>query len=329
MTIEAKLIDLSAAADFLGTGAIETPVFEKEIFDIVRRSSTALQRFPQVPATGHPHRYFEQQDIAKGQAVDPRNISNTPTGAKRVERPGFIKGVTAQSNISLFDKDVTEQQGQFASVVAKDMDDIISGVEVKRGQMLWAGTDTDLSAPSTLEWVGGLTQITLQAVIAPGASIIDGLKSEIAVMKANQQFVVRPTAIYLNPVLADAIDKEAKAQHFQLDTTEVVAGVSVSALSTQAGKMPLIGDEYMPTDTTGKYGFSAPPAGNKNYYAVIVMEKEVEIPVISGKEHNPNPRLFQLGLIGNLAGQFVAVKFDALIFKGASYAHAVVAVQMP
>ncbi|KVQ85563.1 hypothetical protein WK07_04535 [Burkholderia multivorans] len=326
---QAQMMDLSAAADYLGTGAIEIPIFEREIMDVVRRTSVALNRIEQVPATGHPHRYFEQTAIGQAAAVDPRNLSSTPTGPTRVERPAFIKAVTNQSNLSLFDKDVTEQQGQFASVVAKDVDDIINAIEVKRASMLWTGTDTSLSAPTTLEWMGGLAQITQTATVAPGASIIDAIKAQVAVMVANVTYVVRPTAIYLNPVLADYIDQEAKASRITLDSMEVTAGVTVTAISTQAGKLPLIGDPFMPADTAAKYGFSAPPAGNKNYYAVIMSEKEVEIPVISGREFNKNPRLFQLGLTGNLAGQFVGVKFDAVIFKGASYAHTVLAVQRP
>ncbi|WP_042298964.1 hypothetical protein [Paraburkholderia kururiensis] len=326
---QAKMMDLSAAADYLGTGAIEIPIFEREIMDVVRRTSAALNRIPQVPATGHPHRYFEQTAIGTAAAVDPRNLSATPTGPTRVERPAFIKAVTNQSNLSLFDKDVTEQQGQFASVVAKDVDDIINSIEVKRASMLWKGTDTSLTAPTTLEWMGGLAQITLTATIAPGASIIDGLKAQVAQMVANPTYVVRPTAIYLNPIAADYVDQEAKASKITLDSMEITAGVTVAAIATQAGKLPLIGDPFMPTDTAAAYGFSAPAAGNKNYYAVIMSEKDVEIPVISGREFNPNPRLFQLGLTGNLAGQFVGVKFDAVIFKGASYAHAVVAIQRP
>lgn len=329
MGITAELKSLNAAADFLGTGAIEVPEFEREIFDVLRRSSIALQRLSQIPATGHPHRYFEQTALASAAAVDPRNISATATGPTRVERPAFIKALTAQSNLSLFDKDVTEQQGKFAGVVAKDIDDIISAVELKRAQMLWAGSDTSLSAPTTLEWMGGLAQITQQFTVAPGASIIDGLKTAVATMVASATYVVRPTAIYLNPLLADYIDQEAKASRITLDSTEVVAGVSVAAISTQVGKLPLIGEQFMPTDVAAKYGFSAPPGGNKNYYAVILMEKEVEMPYISGKDDNPNPRLFQLGLTGSLAGQFVGVKFDTVIFKGASYCHAVVCVNRP
>ncbi|AJX60658.1 hypothetical protein AQ938_06945 [Burkholderia pseudomallei] len=326
---QAQMMDLSAAADYLGTGAIEIPIFEREIMDVVRRTSVALNRIEQVPATGHPHRYFEQTAIGQAAAVDPRNLSSTATGPTRVERPAFIKAVTNQSNLSLFDKDVTEQQGQFASVVARDVDDIINAIEIKRASMLWVGTDTSLSAPTTLEWMGGLAQITQTATVAPGASIIDALKAQVAAMVANVTYVVRPTAVYLNPVLADYIDQEAKASRITLDSMEVTAGVTVTAISTQAGKLPLIGDPFMPADTAAKYGFSAPPAGNKNYYAVIMSEKDVEIPVISGREFNKNPRLFQLGLTGNLAGQFVGVKFDAVIFKGASYAHTVLAVQRP
>jgi hypothetical protein len=326
-----QMVELRAAADFLGTGAIEVPIFEKEIFDLVRRSSVALQRIKRSPATGHPHRYFEQTAIATAASVDPRNISTSATGPTRLERPVFIKAATGQSNLSLFDKDVTEQQGQFAAVVAKDVEDIISGIDVLEGQMLWGGTDTSLVAPTTLQWCGGLTQITQEFTVLSGNSIIDGLKTAVANMVANQQYVVRPVAIYLNPLLADYIDQEAKASRITLDSVEVVAGVSVSAISTQVGKLPLIGDPYMPTcpASTAQYGFSATPSGLKGYYAVILTDGEVEIPVISGKEFNPRPRLFQLGLIGNLAGQFVGVTFDAVVFKGASYAHAVVQVIRP
>jgi hypothetical protein len=226
---------------------------------------------------------------------------------------------------------VTEQQGQFASVVAKDVDDIISAIELKRASMLWQGTDTSMTSPTTNEWMGGLSQITQQFTVANGASIIDGLKTAVANMVANQTYVVRPSAIYMNPLLADYLDQEAKAARITLDEVEVVAGVTVAAISTQVGKLPIVGDPFMPTcpASTSQYGFSATPSGLKGYYAAILMESEIEIPYISGKEDNPLPRLFQLGLVGNLAGQFVGVKFDTVIFKGPSYAHAVVQVQRP
>jgi hypothetical protein len=316
---------LSAAADYSGPGALEVPVFEREIVDLIRRNSVALERTPHVPATGHPHRYFEQIAIASATSNDPRNLSATASGPTRVERAAFIKASVAQSNLSLFDRDVTEQQGQFASLQAKDVEDIITAIIVLRANMFWNGSDTSLLVPTTLQWVGALQQITQQATIPFGSSIIDGLKTMVAAMMANKTFKPKPTAIYLNPLLIDKIEKEAKAAHIELKTKDVVVGTSVKYLATQAGDLPLIPDPYMPTDSVGNYGFANPGSGLFNYYAAIVTEQMLEIAYI-GKGTNGQPRIFQLGLTGNLAGQFVGVQFDALIVKGYSYAHAVVAV---
>ena len=48
-----------------------------------------------------------------------------------------------------------------------------------------------------------------------------------------------------------------------------------------------------------------------------------------GGDGNMNPRIFQLGLLANLTGQYVNVHFNAVIAKGATCAHAVVDVQRP
>lgn len=325
----AEFKTLTAAADQIGTGALEVPIFETEILDVVRRSSVALKRIPGRRATGHPHRYFEQTAIVAAAFTDPRSITTTAGGPTRVERAAMIKAITAQSNIGLFDKDVTEQQGQFASVVAQDVTDIVSGIVVTQGKKFWTGSDTSLSTPTTVEYVGVLTQLQgggQTAQIAAGGSIIDGLKTEVANMMGNPNFDVMPTAIYAHPILLDLIDQEAKTLHRELETMEVTAGVTVAAISTQAGKLPLIPDPFIPTDTTAQYGFTAPGTGKSNYYAAIVTESMIERPYISGKEDTPLPRLFQLGLTGNLAGQYVGAMFNAVIVKGASYAHALVAV---
>jgi hypothetical protein len=323
---EAKFLELDAAADFLGNGAIEVNRYENEILDLVRRSGVFLNRAPKIPATGHPHRYFEQTAIATASFTDPRNITPSPTGPTRVERPAFIKALTAQTNLSLFDVDVTRMQGQFAALEAKDINDITNAVLLLESGNVWNGSDTSLSAPSTIQYMGLLRQITGQFTIAQGASIIDGLKSQVAAMVARTDFVVRPSAIYLNPILADYIDREAKAQSLQMNQVEVTAGVKVSGLMTQAGLLPLIPEPWIIATTDTSYGFTAPAAGFKNYFAVIMMESEIEMPYVHGGDGNPNPRLFQLGLLAGLQGQYVAVHFNTIIAKAASYAHAVGAV---
>lgn len=330
----AQFQKLDAAADYLGTGTVQINEYEEVILDIVRRTSVALQRFDHPEATGQPHRYFEQTAIAQAAFTSTGGqgssaLSPTATSPTRVERPAFIKALINQSNIALFDKLVTQQQKKFAKVVAQDVEDICNSVVVLSAQAIWNGSDTSLSAPTTTQYMSLLAQITTQAICAPGVSIIDTLKAEVAIAVANETYVVRPTAIYVNPVLADYIDREAKAQSIKLDEVEVVAGVVVPAISTQAGKLPLIGDAFLQPATGAAFGFSAPPVGFKNYFAVIVTEKMIEMPYVAPEGQGPTPMLYQLGLTGNLSGQFVAVKFDTVIAKGGSYAHVVVAVQRP
>jgi hypothetical protein len=306
---------VSASADFLGNGAIEINKYESEIVDIIRRSSTALQRFSKKPATGHPHRYFDQTAIATGAFSDPRTIAVSATSPTRTERAAMIKAITAQTNVGLFDVDVTRMQGQFAQVEAQDIADITSAVIVTEAAAVWAGTDTSLSTPTTTQYMGLLKQITTQSTIALGASIIDGIKAQVATMVANQTYVIRPTAIYLNPQLADFIDREAKGQKIDMDRMEVVGGVMVNAIMTQAGLLPLIPEPFVPATTDTSYGFTAPTGGTSNYFAVIVTENLIEMPYVHGGDGNPNPRLFQLGLVSNLQGQFVAVHFNTIIAK--------------
>ncbi len=316
---------IEAAADYLGNGAIEVNMYETEIADIVRRESVFLQRVDNVPATGHPHRFFDQTAIATGAFTDPRTISPSATGPTRTERSVYIKAITGQTNFGLFDVDVTRMQGQFAYLEAKDIEDITSGIVVCEAAAVWNGTASAITDSSTQSYCGLLTQITNQYTIGLGASIIDGIKTKIAAMVANQGQKVKPTAIYLNPILSDMIDQEAKAAHISLkDVT--VAGVVVSALQTQAGLIPLIPEPYMPATTDTSYGFASPGSGNSNYFAVITTEKMIEMPHVTGGDGNMKPRIFQLGLLAGLQGQYVGVHFNSIVAKRPDAAHAVVAV---
>jgi len=330
----AKFVDqITAAADFLGNGAIEINKYESEIYDIIRRNSIFLQRVSRKLATGHPHRYFEQTAIATAAFTDPRNITPTATGPARVERSAYVKAIVNQTNLSLFDVEVTRQQGQFAAVEAKDIQDILNSVIVASASGVWTGTDTSLTIPTTTQYVSALTQITTTGQVVNGASIIDGIKSQVAQMVANTTYVIRPTAIYIDPILGDYLDREAKASQITFDKVEVTAGVMVRAIQTQAGPIPLVVDPFLSAAISAAgvsaYGFSAVPTALKGYYAVIVTEADIEMAVISGGDGNMSPRLFQLGLLSGLQGQYVGIVFDNLIVKGATYAHRLVQVLRP
>lgn len=317
-------IDLHAAADFMGPGAIEVNRYQSEITDLVRRRGAFGQRIKQVPATGHPSRFFEQTDIAAvteaNAFVDPRNIVATTATPTRVERSVPLKALVSQINYNLFDAEVGAQQSQFAYLQAKDLSDAVEGLLRTHDKALWNGNDTSLSAPTTNQYYGAAAQIAdggNVATIGTAQSIVDGLKSTIAEMMADTGFEVRPTAIYANPVLLDLIDRELK-QDFNvvLSTTEVSGGLRVKTLSTQAGELPLI-----PEWTLGYTG--VPGSGTAVLPAYIVTEDLIEYHWLT----DANPRVFQLGMTGSLAQQHVVVKFGGVVVKGASYAHYKVNVQ--
>src|SRR6202140_5796781 len=112
--MKGQFVDLYASADYLGPGAIEVDRYQTEIFDIVRRRGAFGQRIKQVPATGHPSRFFEETAIASPTAtqafVDPRNIAPATVTPTRVERSVPLKALVSQINYNLFDRGGGTQQ---------------------------------------------------------------------------------------------------------------------------------------------------------------------------------------------------------------------------
>ncbi len=316
--MKANFLDLHAAADFLGPGAVEVERYQTEITDIVRRRGVFGQRIKQVPATGHPSRFFEETAIPSPTAaqafVDPRNIAPVLQTPTRVERSVPLKALVSQINYNLFDMEVGTQQSQFAYLQAKDLTDSVVGVLRTHDVALWNGNDTSLSTPTTAQYFGAIGQIEAggnTTTIGTTASIVDGLKSTIAQMVSSSSYDARPTAIYANPVLLDLIDREMKAEfNVVLSTMQITGGLTVKALSTQAGDLPLIPEWAVPYTGT-------PGSGTAVLPAYIVTEDMIEYHWLT----DPNPRVFALGLPSTLATQSVVVKFGAIVVKGANYAH--------
>ncbi|MFZ1134520.1 MAG: hypothetical protein WAN69_06220 [Candidatus Korobacteraceae bacterium] len=316
--MKAQFVNLQAAADYMGPGAVEIDRYQTEITDIVRRRGVFGQRIKNVPATGHPSRFFEETAIASPTAangfVDPRTIAPTLVSPTRVERSVPLKCLVSQINYNLFDIEVGAQQSQFAYLQAKDLADSVEGLMRTHDVSLWNGNDTSLSSPTTTQYYGAAQQINdggNVVTITTSESIVDYLKSTVAQMVSNSSFEVRPTAIYANPVLLDLIDREMK-QDFNvvLSTTDVGAGLRVKTLSTQAGDLPLIPEWSLPY--TG-----VPGSGTAVLPCYIVQEDMIEYHWLT----SPTPRVFQLGTPSSLASQMVVVKFGGVVVKGANYAH--------
>lgn len=313
---------VSAAADFMGPGAIEINRYQAEILDLVRRRFVLGQRINQTPATGQPSRYFEQLSIPSATFTDPRVIAPTASQPSRIEQVVTLKALVSQINYSIFDVEVNQQQGQFAYLEAKDLTDSVDSVLKQHDLALWTGSDTNLVVPTTNQYFGISGQIVTATFLgtAPIAGftqnktlvtshLVDGIKTQVAAMVSRQDYEVKPSALYGNPLGLDQIDQEAKALQLYYNETEILPGVIVKAIPTQAGLLPLVPDASLPN--------LAAPAGKTQYEYFILSEEFVEYHWLT----SPVPRVFQLGLLSNLASQFVICKFGAVVVKGASYAH--------
>lgn len=316
---------ISAAADYMGPGAIEINRYQAEILDLVRRRGVLGQRINQTAATGQPSRYFEQISIPTATTSDPRVLAPTASQPTRQELVVSLKALVAQINYSIFDVEVTQQQGQFAYLEAKDLTDTVDGTLKLHDQQLWTGNDTSLIIPTTTQYFGISGQILNASTLIVGGgavngysqnvnltgttSLIDSVKTQIAKMVSRTDFEVKPSAFYANPLFLDKFDQEAKTLQLYYNETEIIPGVIVKALPTQAGLLPMVPEPFIPVLTA--------PSSKLQYEAFVLSEEFIEYHWLT----SPVPRVFQLGLLGNLASQFTVVKFGAVVVKAASYAH--------
>src|SRR6185312_10968045 len=117
-----------------------------------------------------------------------------------------------------------------------------------------------------------------------------------------QDFEVRPSAAYSNPLYNDLFDQEAKQFQLYFNKVQVLPGVVVNGIPTQAGVLPFIPD---PAITVPGYR----QAGPNTYDMFIVSEDLIEYHWLT----NPLPRVFQLGLTSVLSAQYVVLKFGAVV----------------
>ncbi|HDR8003422.1 TPA: hypothetical protein QCY70_004937 [Bacillus cereus] len=327
--LNAQFTDLNAATQFY-SGGIEIDMFQTEITDLVRRAGVLGQRIQYVPATGSISNFFEQTTISEGQFSDPRNISASMTIPTRVQKSVMVKAITNRVDYGLFEMETVGQQGVFAQLKAKDLSDMVQGMLRLRDKGLWTGTDVVAGAQTgngtTTQYVGLLKQITKSATIAKDASIVDGLRTEVAKLMADPNFELRPTAIYINPLALDYLEQEVKnsnnaVKFVSTDMATVGAGISVAGLQTAAGLLPIIPEPFLPVDASIN-GVAAAGAGLHNYPFAIVTEDLIEFHYVGSKA----PRVFQLGTQANLQENYVGVMFGAPVAKAASQAHVVGAI---
>lgn len=307
----ARFLDLKAAADYMGPGAIHLPEYDTNILDLMRQRGALGQRIRTKPATGDPTRWLEVSAKSGGAFVDKRTIAGAVGSTTRTEKYTPLKALFSKASFGLFDVEVNNQQGNFPNLVAGELQDRIEDVLVLEDEKLWTGS----VASNALEYDGLLKLVTGTFSIGKGESIVDGLRTKVATMVANKAYRIRPTAIYMDAILLDLLEQEVKnAANTMKDVAarevEVIPGLVVKGLSTAAGILPLIPESYLEASASG---------ADTLYKCAIVTENLIEYHYVT----TPKPRMFKLGLTEDLSGTYVVIKFGTLVARGAGIAHSI------
>lgn len=321
---QAYFIDLKAATDIQGPGALITQDFQKEITDVLRRTSVLDGRIRYVPATGNFSTYYEQNTVNGGAFVDPRSVTATPTSNARTEHSAKVKAITNQVNFTHYDLVVNQQQNNFPELKAKDLNDMLNAIGLVHGKALWRGSDTSLSVPTTLQYVGLATQITNTFAVGATANIVAAICAKIAAMVASENYQLLPTAIYIHPIAHFYLTEEERLA--SNNTTQVsalsktsIAGLEVLTIMTAAGLIPIFPEPFIPSAVNIVDGTLT------DYGVAIMTESMMEYHYMGEK----GMYLFQMGTATDLQEKYVGIKYGVPIAKGASYAHAYGTISRP
>ena len=303
--------------------ALVFPEIDPVVKDILSRETQMRSRIQTKPEGMETFRWVEQTGIARNAAFsDPRAIApaqtNSPT---RVEKLAKLKCITSRITYGFFDSALT-RNGTFSQILEQDMRDAVSDCLGTSNAAIYNGTDTSYGTPTTNQYFGIMTAITNTATFKTTDSIADQIGSQIAKM-INKKFGVAksvPTAIYMNPLTADLMNKQeqAKDTNMRLFTNTIMPGAIVPMIQTMVGPLPVIVD---PEITLAANGSDPTKYDHK---ILIVNENQITRHYfVDGNRSYGDPVVFKLGLTQTLADDYVIFMADNVVVNYPSVAHCI------
>ena len=303
--------------------ALVFPEIDPVVKDILSRETQMRSRIQTKPEGMETFRWVEQTGIARNAAFsDPRAIApaqtNSPT---RVEKLAKLKCITSRITYGFFDSALT-RNGTFSQILEQDMRDAVSDCLGTSNAAIYNGTDTSYGTPTTNQYFGIMTAITNTATFNTTDSIADQIGSQIAKM-INKKFGVAksvPTAIYMNPLTADLMNKQeqAKDTNMRLFTNTIMPGAIVPMIQTMVGPLPVIVD---PEITLAANGSDPTKYDHK---ILIVNENQITRHYfVDGNRSYGDPVVFKLGLTQTLADDYVIFMADNVVVNYPSVAHCI------
>lgn len=310
-------------ADINNGHSLVFPEIDPIVKDILSRDLTIRKRIQVRPETHETFRWVEQTEIARNAKFsDPRNIAPEETNQpKRVEKLATLKTITSRIKYSFFESKLT-QNGAFASILERDFTDAILDCLAVSNAAIYSGADKDYGAPSSNEYVGLFNVITNTETFNTTEPLYRQIKTAVARM-TNKKFGEAkslPTAIYMNPMTLDELEKEVddKDNDFKFVDATFTPGVHVQGIRTVAGILPIIVDPEIPL-------VANKTDGTKFDHKILILNEDqiVRHAFTDGKTNYGDPVAFKLGLTESLVDDYVIFMADAVVCKYPNVAHCV------
>ena len=246
--------------------------YDHDLKDYLNREFPLIFNVRSERATGFPHAWNEQKAIPHNTiAADPR-IGSGDAGApnykiktydENYDRNNWQQALPrlhlAGIRYDFFNTKMQENYGSFnQDLIAKDNNDLFVDYTKTIHNEFWNGKATSLMDETNWEYQGILSQITDVSEIPKGDTIAQALQTKIAQSVAQTKWLGAPKVIAMNPVTYDLSQREEQKNQYNLYsvpiTTEIVPGIEVPAIRTQAGTLPVLLTPFIEVeaDTTAK-----------------------------------------------------------------------------
>ena len=301
---------------------IHLAIFEDTIHDYLRRDVSIYNWVPSYEATGQPTMWWDQTKMPSNeQFSSPTTLAYKALDEDygRVPKSAMVKCITSKFTVPFFNTLVSKQQGVLPDFVVKDIADWAISFKRFVNSKMYYGSDTDLATPTTLEYMGIMTQITNTATRAKTATtvgITDILETEVATMESdtvNSTGSNGDLAFFMNPMSMDLWVKQERAinSNFRPEIAEVTPGFQVPAIRTAKGLIPVVVDPYIGvTDNVGN--------GSYDHTILLLNKRMIERRYVASAD----PMVFDFNqLTDQLNSDKLAVLFDNIICRGGSFAH--------
>ena len=323
----------AAAKKMQAAGTVDNPqynvghnfilsMFEDTIYDYMLRRLSVFNIIPSYEANGPAHMWVEQSKIPDNtQFSDPRTLAYKAIDADygRLPTSAIVKCITSKFSIPYFDTIASRQQGAMPDFVQKDLNDWLFMFDKFINTKLIYGSDTSLSTPTTLEYMGLFNQITNKPVrlkTETTKTLTDIIETEVAKMDSdtlNTSITDANLVILMNTRTTDLWVKEERARsgNFRPYTNEFKPGFKVPSIVTSRGEIPIITENYLNVVNN--------TANTSTDHSVILLDRsKVERRYIG----SATPSVFPWNM-GNdqLSDDRLAVLFDTMIVRNPAKSH--------